>query len=307
MMIRTVLGDIDPQELGPCHMHEHLLGRPPEPYASQDPDLILDDVAAALVDLTHLAQAGGRALVEMTPCDYGRDPAGLAHISAASGIHIIAVTGYLKESFCGDLVAPMSDEQLVAGMIRDVHTGMNDTPYRAGVIKAGSSHGIITPTERRIFAAAAAAHRATGALISTHTEAGTMGQEQVALLVGAGVRPQRILIGHCDRRLERDYHLRLLEHGVTIGFDQIGKHKYGADTERARLIAEYVALGYGTQICISCDIARRSNLRGYTPSAPGFAHLWGPFRELLQAAGVSPEAFQQLTVENPRRCLAFSV
>lgn len=307
MMIRTVLGDIAPHALGPCHMHEHLLGRPPAPHAHQDPDLILDDVAAALVDLTLLAQTGGRALVEMTPCDYGRDPAGLAYVAAQSGVHIIAVTGYLKETFCGDLVAPMSDEQLVAGMLHDLTKGMGETTYRAGVIKAGSSHGIITPTERRIFMAAAEAHRATGALISTHTEAGTMGQEQVALLVGAGVRPQRILIGHCDRRLERDYHLRLLEQGVTIGFDQIGKHKYGADTERARLIAEYVALGYAAHICISCDIARRSNLRGYTANAPGFAYLWGPFRELLQEAGVSPAAFQQLTVENPRRCLAFSV
>ncbi len=305
MIIRTVLADIDPGELGPCLMHEHLLGTPPAPIA--DHDLVLNDVAAALVDLHLLKQAGGTALVEMTPCDYGRNPAGLAALAAKSGLHIVAVTGFLKEAFCADMVAAVSNAQLVESMICDLTTGMDGGPYRAGVIKAGSSYDAITPNERRVFVAAAAAHLATGALISTHTEAGTMGLEQVDLLVGAGVRPQRILIGHCDRRLERDYHLRLFERGVTIGFDQIGKHKYAADLERALLIAEYVALGYAGQITLSGDIARRSNLRGYTATAPGFAYLWGPFRELLMAAGVSATTFTQLTVENPRRCLAFSV
>jgi len=304
-MIRTIRADILPSELGPCLMHEHLLGTPPAPVL--DHDLVLNDVAAALVDLQLLKHAGGRALVEMTPCDYGRDPAGLAYLAAESGLHIIAVTGFLKEAFAGHLVASVSDAHLVATMIRDLTTGMDGGPYRAGVIKAGSSYQVITPNEQRVFRAAAAAHHATGALISTHTEAGTMGLEQVDLLIGAGVRPHRILIGHCDRRCERDYHLRLLARGVTIGFDQIGKQKYAPDHERAVLIAEYVARGYAGQITLSGDIARRSNLRGYTPTAPGFAYLWGPFREQLHEAGVSPAVFTQLTVENPRRCLAFSV
>lgn len=306
-MIRTILGDIAPATLGTCLMHEHLLGTPPQPYATHDPDLVLDDTAAALIDLHQLAQAGGQAIVEMTPIDYGRNPVGLATLARQSGLHIIAVTGFLKEQFCGALVAALSDRQLVQRLLTDITVGMDDTPYRAGVIKAGSSLGIITPSEHRVFMAAALAHHQSGALISTHTEAGTMGIEQVDLLTQAGVRPERILIGHCDRNHDRDYHLRLLDRGVTIGFDQIGKSKYGTDQQRARAIADYVARGHASQITLSCDIARRSNLRGYTADAPGFAHLLREFLDELHAAGVSDNTFYQLTVENPRRCLAFSV
>ena len=74
-MIRTVLGDISPAALGICSAHEHLLGRPHDPAA--DEDLCLTDERAAAAELAGFFAAGGRALVEMSPADYGRDAAGM--------------------------------------------------------------------------------------------------------------------------------------------------------------------------------------------------------------------------------------
>ena len=39
-------------------MHEHLIGAPPEPYAAQDADLVLDDERGAGAALIGLAQVG---------------------------------------------------------------------------------------------------------------------------------------------------------------------------------------------------------------------------------------------------------
>jgi predicted metal-dependent phosphotriesterase family hydrolase len=68
--IRTVCGDIDPADLGACYSHEHVLCSPPSEVI--DRDLELDSEAAAIQELTWFKQAGGRALVEMTPADFGR-------------------------------------------------------------------------------------------------------------------------------------------------------------------------------------------------------------------------------------------
>jgi arsenate reductase (thioredoxin) len=43
------------------------------------------------------------------------------------------------------------------------------------------------------------AHHLTGLAISTHTEVGTMGLDQIQLLISEGVEPERIIIGHVDQ------------------------------------------------------------------------------------------------------------
>jgi phosphotriesterase-related protein len=306
--IRTVRGDIAPEQLGICHMHEHLLGAPPAPYDAQDPDLVLDDEAAMRRELRFLHEAGGRALVEMTPIDYRRNPAGLQRLSEASDVHIIGVTGFLKDKFSASWVQHERVEALTARFVRDIEVGIDDTDVRAGVIKAASSKDVITDNERRVFAAAAQAHLQTGALISTHTEAGTMGLEQVDLLVSAGVHPSRILIGHCDRRLDFDYHLALLERGVCIGFDQISKEKYYPDALRIDFIKRLITRGFVRQLMLSCDLARRSSFPSSgTGGGPGFTFLLWRFIPWLRQSDVSEVDIQQMLVGNPARALPLAL
>jgi phosphotriesterase-related protein len=129
---------------------------------------------------------------------------------------------------------------------------------RAGVIKAGSSLNMITPLEERIFRAAALAQQATGAAISTHTEAGTMALEQIALLRTAGVSAERIVISHLDRRLDWRYLAEVAATGVFMGFDQIAKEKYAPDHARIAMIERLIAAGHAAQILLAGDQARRS-------------------------------------------------
>ena len=304
-IIRTVRGDIAPASLGMCAMHEHILGQPP---TAADHDFVLDRIDAVQHDVMGFRQAGGCAIVEMTPIDYGRNVRGLCAIAHQCDVHIVAVTGGIKEQFAHAWLINQTVASLSTRMIDDICVGCDSTDIRAGLLKAGSSLHHITALEQMLFAACARAHHATGAAISTHTEAGTMAHAQIDLLTQHGVPVERIVIGHCDHMLDIDHHKSLLDRGVTIGYDQIGKTKYASDTTRAHAIATLCAAGYSNQIVLSCDIARRTGLRGYGyPDASSYAHLLTTFVDLLRAVSVCESDIQQMLIKNPARMLTIAV
>jgi len=300
--IRTVCGDIDPSDLGACYSHEHVLCSPPSDVT--DRDLELDSEAAAIQELTWFKQAGGRALVDMTPADYGRDAKGMLRISKATGIHIIAATGLHNEKYSGRIVKDKSIDELADRFARDVIEGIDGTTIKAGVIKAASSLNTITANEEKIFRAAARAHHMTGAAISTHTEVGTMGLEQIQLLISEGVEPERIIIGHVDRKLEWNYHLTLWKTGVTLSYDQISKEKYAPDSQRVEFIVRAVKAGFGKQIVLGGDLARKSYWPSYgTGGGPGLTYILWRFIPWLRSAGLSEDAIEDLLVHNLARAL----
>lgn len=301
-IIRTVTGDISPHDLGYCLPHEHLLGIPPDPYDRSDPDLVLDDLDASTQEAQTLYEAGVQSLVEMTPIDYHRNPDGLQHISQQTGLNIICVTGYLKDKFCAPFVESLSITDIAQQIIHDIQVGIDNTDIRAGVIKAGSSLNQITHNEGKVFSAAAIAQQETGALISTHTEAGTMALEQINLLTNLGVKPDRILIGHLDRNMDWDYHIQVAERGVYFGYDQISKSKYYPDGQRVEFICRMIKAGHGKQLMLSMDLARQSNFTTYG-GQPGHTYFMDTFVPMLKLAGLSDDRIHMLLIDNPKNAL----
>ncbi len=304
--IHTVLGNIEPADLGITYGHEHLLFQPHEPLRSQDPDMALDDLDAAVREARLFSGAGGRCLVEMTTVDLQRDPNGLKTVSQSSGVHVIAATGFNKAKFCEAFVSGRSVEQLASDMVRDLLVGMDGTPIRAGLIKASSSKDTMTPVEENVFRAAALAHERTGAPVSTHTEAGTFALEQIDLLTRGGVPPQRMLIGHLDRKLEWETLLAVARRGVFMGFDQISKEKYFPDSARIAMIKRLVEAGHAGQILLGGDLARKS----YWPSygfgkGPGLTYILWRFVPWMLEAGIPLDAVEQMLVRNPARLFAW--
>ncbi|CAG1009082.1 Phosphotriesterase homology protein [Anaerolineales bacterium] len=305
MKIRTILGDISPSELGVTTCHEHLLWSVPEPYVDEDPDLGFDSIPAAVAEARYFKSAGGNALVEMTTAEIGRCPVELRQIAEASGLHVIAATGHHKEKFSAAALAGKSVDEIANGIITDINLGMSGTDIKAGVIKAASSQNTATDSERRVIHAVGLAHEATGAPVSTHTEAGTFAIEQANLLNEAGVPFERMLIGHLDRRLPRETYLALARLGVHLGFDQIGKNKYWPDAERVSLIKDLIAAGHVNQILLSGDTARKSAWHVHNPRMNGLAHLLLNFVPAMREAGVNEKLIHTMLVENPARFLAF--
>jgi phosphotriesterase-related protein len=305
MKIRTVLGDISPSELGITTSHEHLLWTVPGPDAVEDPDLGFNSIPAAVAELRHYKSAGGNALVEMTTDEIGRAPRDLCQISRTAQVHVIAATGHHKDKFSAQALESKSVQEIAAGIIDDIEKGINGMEVKAGVIKAATSKDMATKSERRVIEAVGSAHQATGAPVSTHTEAGTFALEQARLLLQAGVPAQRLLIGHLDRNLPRETYFALASLGVYLGFDQIGKTKYWADSARVNLIKELVMAGFVRQIMLSGDTARKSVWHTYNPRANGIAYLLLDFVPLLRQADISDSAIHTMLVETPANFFAF--
>lgn len=297
-MVQTVLGPVPAADLGLTLSHEHLLCHPKSPVADADPDLVLDDHDAAMAELGAFKAAGGNALVEVTPVDYGRNLDGLVTLSRRSGVHIVAATGLHKDEFSAPYTSRLDEDQLADTFMRELQLGVNGV--RPGVIKLGSSLDQITAGERKAFTAAALAQRATGAPITTHTEAGRLALEQLELLIGAGADPERIIIGHLDRLLDTDYHQAVLRTGAYVGYDQIGKPKYATDERRAEALATLVARGHGAKLLISGDLGRKSYWSAYG-GKPGLDYIPKTFLSMLCAAGLSAGQAEALVVGNPAR------
>jgi predicted metal-dependent phosphotriesterase family hydrolase len=104
--------------------------------------------------------------------------------------------------------------------------------------------------ERQIFEAAAKASVATGAPITTHTDQGTVGDEQQRLLTSLGVPAHRIVIGHSCGTSNHDYHLGIARGGSYLGFDRFGLDMLRPDAERTRSLLRLIQKGVGDRVVV---------------------------------------------------------
>jgi phosphotriesterase-related protein len=261
-------------------------------------DCRLDCYALLVDEMKTLVNKGVLNLVEVTNRYMGRNPQFMLDLMQESGINILASTGYYQQEFYPPHVAQHSAQQLAQEMIDEIEQGIDGTSLRASVIaEIGSSVDVITPTEEKVFHAAALAHLATGKPISTHTSFSTMGLEQLQLLMHHGVAAEHIVIGHCDLRDQWETLLRILETGALIQFDTIGKNNYYPDEKRVATLLALSQRGLLGQVMLSMDITRRSHLA--TNGGPGFSYLIDIFVPMLLQAGIHQQEIDLMLRDNP--------
>ncbi|SPZ60349.1 Phosphotriesterase homology protein [Serratia quinivorans] len=281
---------------GYTYAHEHL-HIDLSPF-KQDMDCRLDCYALLVDEMRTLVSKGVLNLVEVTNRYMGRNPQFMLDLMQESGINILASTGYYQQEFYPPHVAQRSAQQLAQEMIDEIEQGIDGTELRASVIaEIGSSEGTITPTEEKVFHAAALAHLATGKPISTHTSFSTMGLEQLRLLTGYGVSAEHIVIGHCDLRDQWETLLRILDTGALIQFDTIGKNNYYPDEKRVATLLALAQRGLSGQVMLSMDITRRSHLAAN--EGPGFSYLIDTFIPMLLQAGIHQRDIDLMLRDNP--------
>lgn len=313
--VRTVLGDIQAAELGVTYAHEHLVidgGRPVE----LEPDFLLNDADRLTTELRDAAGHGLRAAVDAMPADAGRNAGLLAELSRRSGVHLVAATGLHHDRYYGPShwSARISEGELAQLFVADIEIGIDRhdyagpivarTEHRAGIIKAAGSLDGYSARDARIFRAAAAAQRTTGAPILTHCEHGTGALEQVRLLTDAGVAPQRIILSHVDKVVDRGYHRELLRSGATAEYDQA--FRWGERPNGTLALLEQMAEdGLADHIVLGMDAARSRYYRAYGGS-PGLAYLLTTFSAEMEARGLDRAFRDRLFVETPARVLAMT-
>ena len=239
--LMTVRGEIAGEDLGIVDYHEHLCYDAPEWLLREDSDFRLNDVEKSAAELRTWAQAGGKTIIEMSAIDFGRYIDKVKQISElVAEVHIIVITGFNKPYFRDRWVWETDERELVKRCVHDIVQGIDETGVRAGIMKGGSGYNTFTDYDKKLLRIAGAVHMETGVPIITHTEAGTMGFEQVDYLTSQGVGPYRVCLSHLDRNPDFWEHRRIAETGAYLGYDCPGKVK--------RLINA----GLGKQIADDC-------------------------------------------------------
>ena len=281
-------------------MHEHvaidLSG------VKRDPDCRLNCFEETLEEWKELYRCGVRNVLEVTNMGMGRDVSYIKRMAEASGIQFLFSTGFYKEPFLPQIVYEKTAGELADLAEKEIREGIGDTGVRASVIgEFGTSKNEMTAMEEKVFQAMALAAVRTGAPVTTHTTLGTFGEEQADYLIGHGIKPEKIIIGHMD--LSRDFGKiwRLLEKGVNIGFDTIGKLSYCPDTFRAEALRKIAEGGRLSQVVLSMDITRKSHLK--SRGGIGYGYLFTEFLPLLKEYGISQEQIETLLIYNPKRIL----
>ncbi len=285
---------------GKIYVHEHITIDLSEQKNSED--CCLDAFEHTVEELKALRRAGVGNIVDVTNRGMGRNIGYVKRVAEQTGINILCSTGYYQEDFLPAEVLHMTVEELAGQMIREIRQGIKGTGVKAAVIgEIATSRGGWTAREKRVFEAAVIASLETGAPITTHTSRGTFGYEQAAFFRERGVAPERVIIGHSDLSGDVDQVLRILDLGVTVGFDTIGKISYLPDERRAQMLKVIEEHGYTGQVCLSMDITRKSHLKAN--GGPGYAYLLETFLPLARRCGVSEAFIEKMMVENPRRWL----
>jgi phosphotriesterase-related protein len=317
-IIRTVLKDYAPDELagGATLFHEHMQlapdfmprflaataavraanGLPPAPArgggagrgpaAPAGPDIMRDaDLMAA--EVKKAASDGHLAcIVDGGHTDMGRDINFLRQVAMKSGVPIVAGGGFYNQPFYPKEISTMSEEEIVKALIRQAD---DETLGAFGEI---GSWDEITADERKVFRAVGKAHVATNLPIFTHTGIpGKSALEQLDLLEDAGVKPEHVVIGHLGNLVDSNVyvHKQICKRGAFVGFDRQGVN----DAQQVPMVMTLIEAGYADHLMFSSD------------ASSGYAKTMTVFVPKVKAAGATDEIIHKITVDNPRRFLAF--
>jgi phosphotriesterase-related protein len=304
-IIRTVLKDVPPNSIGATLFHEHLHanstlglrggpGAPqPDRHFTEDFDVMVDELKAA-------ARDGVTCIVEAGHSDQGRRVPYVRQLSLQSGVAIVVSGGYHSQPSYPKEVLLSTEDDLVEEFVRYA------SAERWGAFgEIGFWGNESTPDERKVARAIGRAHLRTRLPIFTHTNGTQIALQQLDLYESVGVKPQNIVIGHVGNLVDPDVKVQkeLAKRGAFCGFDRAVRTE-ALDAQMVPMIMAMIEAGYAKNILLSSDIGSDPKVLKAN-GGPGYAKTLTVFVPKLRQAGAKDDTLRQITVDNPRRFLAF--
>lgn len=306
--VNTVLGTISAEELGLVAIHEHIgYGMPGSELDSKwwkTPEQAYEETVPKL---RRFREFGGGTFVDATGICNGRDIDYYKSLSAKTGLHIVACTGFVGGDTALAYFAKSSVEYLTQVFVHEITIGIGNTGSRAGVIKVGVSRGgRMTELDKRIYRAAARAALSTGVPILTHLAIDA--ETSIAIFNEEGLPLDRVLFGHADDGVnaEKTRDLWIAEQGGRIGFDTFGYETELPDPpfwarprkERLDHFLRFIGSGHLERVLASAD-ANCSPLgwpgvKGHTVN-----YIFETLIPDLRDAGLDETTINKIFVENP--------
>ncbi len=342
--VQTVLGVIEPGELGITSSHEHILSdmsayllepedvadrcRAREPLSlhnlawarahrfSNLDNMRLNDQEEAAREVRRFKDAGGGTIVEMSPRGMCRDPKGLAEVARAAGVNIVMGCGYYLGVSHPASMDQMSAEEIADEIVEEILEGADGTGVRPGIIGEIGCSKPLDANELKVLRGAASAQRRTGAPMDIHPSFDdALALHIVDILQDAGASLEHVMISHMEVfDFALDTRLKFLGAGCYIGYDNFGN-------------LGYPHLYLGRVVNLTSDVSRIRDIKelidlGFVDQillgqdtvfkdslsaygGYGYAHLLENVVPLMRDMGIEERHITGMLVDNPRRFLAF--
>eukprot|EP00918_Siedleckia_nematoides_P068215 GHVU01148491.1.p1 GENE.GHVU01148491.1~~GHVU01148491.1.p1 ORF type:complete len:351 (+),score=41.60 GHVU01148491.1:53-1105(+) len=340
--IQTVLGLIQPMDLGVTLTHEHLSMTfdvsymEPEarhekrakgkfelqnmgfirqyPYSHKE-NLQLYDAEAITDELKYFKSRGGSSMVENSTVGLGRDMQAIIKMAQDTNVNIIKGTGFYVDASLPKDFASRTLESLVDEMRADILVGCDGTSARCGVVGEVGCSWPLTDNERKSLQASAYMQTELGCPVIIHPGRNPAAPlEIIRVLQEAGGDISKTIMSHLDRTIW-DYGelLELAATGCYCEYDLFGievSHYQSmptidmySDAQRIRALKHLIDNGYEDKICIAQDIHTLHRLVKY--GGHGYSHILDNILPMMKVRGITQQQIDKMLIGNPRTWLTF--
>lgn len=341
--VQTVLGLVDPDQLGRTMTHEHLtmsfeccffspspgdeaVAENPfqmqhmhwlrqNPYNCHENLLLHQEVGAVREELLAYRKAGGGAIVENTTTGIERDMPTLKQLAKDTGVHIIAGAGYYVDCTHSEATRKTSVEKLTDIIISEVLHGADGTDIRCGVIGEIGTGWPITDSEKKVLKATAHAQAQLGCPVIIHPGRDPAAPtEVIRILQEAGGDIRKTVMSHLDRTIfDNGELLEFAKLGSYLEYDLFGvemlNYPYNtsidmpSDSQRVQNLAFLVKEGYEDRIVIAHDIHTKNRLTKF--GGHGYSHILKNIVPKMLTRGISQHQVDKILIDNPKEWLTF--
>lgn len=273
-------------------------------------NLLLDDISTAVSELQFVQNTGCNLLIDLTTVGIGRNVEKLKQISNQCDCNIVAGCGlYTYDSDLGEY-SDYSIKELTNWMLNEIKDGVGESGIKPGVIGEIGLSDTIYPVEKRALTAAYETSLLTNLPVYIHTYPWSrVGLDALDLALAHGLEPNMICLCHLDVSFDYDYIFRVLEKGVYVEFDNLGKEfffepqkgsfaggPFETDSARAIMLKQLVDKGYEKQLLVANDVCLKTSLHAY--GGWGYDHLFSNFIPMMKYYGLSDEKIDRIVKQN---------
>lgn len=293
--------------MGVTDAHNHLWISPKA--VAGGASFVLDQEEQIRQELIEYRMAGGGSQVDCQPGGAGRDGNRLRSLSEASGVSVVACTGFhLRQYYSeGSALWEMDLDAATGHFLSEIHEGLSETRDQPSTVFPGfvkiAVLASVGETPLGLIEAAVNTCVESGYAMVMHTESGAAVEDFLDLLAELGLPPERLVVCHIDKRPDFSVHRELAQAGCLLEYDTFFRPKYQPEKNLWRLLPEMVEAGYGQSIALATDLADKQMWRtmGDGPGLVGFVQ---DVRERLEREIADPALVSDLMGGNIARRLA---
>jgi phosphotriesterase-related protein len=293
--VTTVQGPLAYEQLGITDAHNHIWI---EPVPGADPSSpVLNQFDGILQDLNEYRKKGGVTLLDCQPGGCGRNGNRLLELSNASGVNLIACTGFHRKKYYSHdgWLWKASTQKICDFLYGELEQGLSETLTTAAPVKAGFIKIALEATwaecPHAALEGAAYAALKSNVLMEIHTEKGTLAEKACIYFMDLGLSPKQLVFCHMDKRPDISLQKELAHVGVLLEYDTFYRPKYNPSENLWPLIEQMVSAGYSNHVALATDMAEADHYH-FIGGGAGLASLPGEIQNQLTEKGI-PEADQR--------------